>query len=172
MSGICLLVLLVIRLRNLDDFMNHEYIVWNEDKKISWEDFQGYPATWVSISAVFNGDINYKMDCDSPHYNIFAYMNTNKAWARNFNKSDHVLNHEQRHFDIREIGARQLRRAIGKFPDPCLIDPDTVEQLYKQIAISCAKLDYQYDEDTRWKENWRIWDRKIDSMLLDLSPYK
>ena len=88
------------------------HIKWNEDRKLTWDDFKAAPLKMGSTAAmttthlgfsysVANGKITYKIDCQ---------FEKNKSWG--LVKNDWILKHEQGHFDIAEIFARKLNKSL------------------------------------------------------------
>src|SRR6185436_7177040 len=101
---------LLILLQREDD-----YIKWQEDRKLSWDDFKAEPVKMGSTAAmttthlgfgysISNGVITYKIDCR---------FEKKKSWG--LVKNDWILKHEQGHFDIAEIFARQLYRSVSEY---------------------------------------------------------
>jgi hypothetical protein len=92
-----------------------DFIKWNENRKLTWDDFKAEPlkmgstvamtTTHLGFSYSFaNGKITYKIDC---------WFDKNKSWG--LVKNDWILKHEQGHFDIAEIFARQLYKSVSEY---------------------------------------------------------
>ena len=89
-----------------------ESINWSEEKKLVWEDFKAAPQKNGDVAAltathlgfaynVANGKITYDIECR---------FEKNRSWG--LVKNDWILKHEQGHFDVAEIFARKLFKAV------------------------------------------------------------
>src|SRR5690606_18966992 len=97
---------------------NPEKIIWTENHQLTWEDFKGKPipsAGFVASShtgigfqysyAISNGEI--ELD-----YSVESFFKPNSSWYFPKKVNTHILKHEQGHFDISELHARMLKKAI------------------------------------------------------------
>lgn len=93
-------------------------IVWNANRKLTWDDFKGQPASSNDQVAALTrtefivqtrtNNINNKVEVLIE--NIFI---CNESWVRDDKKNiDGLLEHEQGHFDLNELHARRLRLKI------------------------------------------------------------
>lgn len=145
-----------------------EFIKWNENKKLTWDDFKADPlktgstvamtTTHLGFSYSFaNGKITYKIDC---------WFDKNKSWG--FVKNDWILKHEQGHFDIAEIFARQLYKSVSEYQYNKNTFQKDLEAIYKSIVDGKEKFQLQYDQETdhsRNKTRQEEWFQKIESEL-------
>jgi hypothetical protein len=97
-------------------------LIWNENKKLTWDDFQGeknnfnsrYGAmTFSGLSLEYSWKYSETDDCNYEFDKILAIAvfekkpSYVKPWVLEDNRQSlRILNHEQRHFDIAEIHAR------------------------------------------------------------------
>ncbi len=94
-----------------------DLIYWSEDYRLSWDDFQGQPRfDQKYISALTSsGIVDYKGCKDGMLiYEVKAYFERQNSWVKQEAYTDYHLAHEQLHFDITELNARRLRRALTK----------------------------------------------------------
>ncbi len=169
-------------------------ILWSRERKLNWNDFQGVldkkvlkdnglnapqakrdSSTMISYSeaaaycshAILFQSIQTR---DSMIFEVKNVFNKNKSWKNTTN--DHILNHEQRHFDLGEVFARRFRKYI--------LDSITVKNVSKLNAIfnrfMQADKDEQlrYDSITAHSENiimQEVYNKRIDSMLSDLEMH-
>jgi hypothetical protein len=150
-----------------DIYTSDDYIVWGK-QELTWNDFKG---------PVLSKDFNGTYGGFSFHHNIdgkwfaFAYFNKNRSWHNG--ESDKVLIHEKYHFNIVEIHARKLRKAIieNKWT------MDSVQQinyLVKNLLAESASMQNLYDEETEHSKNrvkQKVWEAKIDEQLNGLKDY-
>lgn len=151
-----------------------EYIEWGEHEKLTWEVYDAEPAentfgdagTAVKIKAkpyVVRGEI---------YYNVYALFNKEKSWCKG--KSEELLAHEQLHFDIAELTARKVRRAVEKMQENNVDDLKTFNNAIKKILVKSNDFDAQYDKDTFHgliREKQQEWQEKISEQLSVLEAY-
>ena len=159
-----ILPLLIIS-RNDDD-----YIKWNESRKLTWDDFKAPPQKIGNTAAmttthlgfsynVKNGSVSYLIDCR---------FEKNKSWG--LVKNDWILKHEQGHFDIAEIFARKLYKAINEYQFNKMSFQKDLDAIYRSIVSEKEKFQQQYDDETdysRNKPNQEDWFKKIEKALKE-----
>lgn len=152
-----------------------EYIEWSENQKLSWDYFDAKPAektfgdagTAVKIKAkpyIVDGEI---------YYSVYALFNRKKSWCKG--KSDKLLEHEQLHFDIAELTARKVRRAVEMMQKENVDDLQTYNQSIQEILIKSNDFDAQYDRDTFHgliQNKQKAWQKKVSEELSALNEYK
>lgn len=98
-------------------------IPWDEDRPLSWDDFEGEPDE----GSEYHANTGYGIDFDYEYgvgenedgcYIVFrinatAYFNKTSSWVKG-ERGEDLLKHEQKHFDIAEIYKRKL---IEKFEE-------------------------------------------------------
>jgi hypothetical protein len=92
---------------------------WSADRKLTYGDFLGQCETAevshnnfdtiASIRCSIKYDFNIKDGKRIIH--AYAYVDPKKSWMDE--KNSYVLNHKQGHFDIAEIFARRLEKAVN-----------------------------------------------------------
>lgn len=152
-------------------------IFWSTRRKVTWIDFKGKPnyneifaaTTYSGIRLVPN---SYK---DSIILIIKAYFEINTSWVKIKDSSILLLEHEQGHFDITEIGARKIRKIIS---NATLKDSKSAlkfikDTYYEQWSLK-LELDDDYDRETNTGSNkakQKEWSEKIAKMLKELDDY-
>jgi len=159
---IFILPLLVLSLADDD------YIKWQEDRRLTWDDFKAAPLKLGNTAAmttthlgfsynVTNGNVMYKIDCR---------FEKNKSWG--LVKNDWILRHEQGHFDIAEIFARKLNRSVNEYQFNRNSFQKDLDVIYKSVVDEKEKFQQLYDDETdysRNKTNQEEWFKKIESEL-------
>ena len=90
-------------------------------------------------------------------------------------KTDYLLNHEQRHFDLAESGAREFRKKLKQARFTPENFQKEVQNITREIDEKYKKLQQQYDKESdhsRNEEKQNEWNQKIDSMLKGFEEYK
>ena len=148
--------------------MEEDFIKWEENRRLTWDDFKAAPLKMGSTAAmttthlgfsynVTNGKITYKIDCQ---------FEKNKSWG--LVKNDWILKHEQGHFDIAEIFARKLNKAVGEYQFNKNAFQKDLDAIYKSVVNEKEKFQQQYDDDTDYSRNktkQEEWFKKIESEL-------
>ncbi|RYZ26902.1 MAG: DUF922 domain-containing protein [Chitinophagaceae bacterium] len=151
-----------------------EMIPWRNQRKLSWDDFLSSPqkqgdavastSTSLGISyQVKNGELTYTITCN---------FSRKKSWG--LLRTDYILAHEQAHFDITELHARKLYKALYHYE----FNPDTFKKdiaaIYEKIVDQKEEMQQDYDRETdhsRRKITQNNWLEKIDSMLGETEPF-
>lgn len=125
-----------------------EEIVWSSQRRLSWDDFKATPEnrgftgaiTYATIKATpkVTGFFNNQIEVE-----VEAIFRCDKSWAKDkARESEYLLNHEQRHFDIAEMYARKIRRALEQHN----ITPRNYPQVKKEVIEPLFKEYVQHDE--------------------------
>lgn len=150
-------------------------IYWSKNKKLSIEDFKENSPKQSEFKAVSNVGIDYKVLSNDLDYilSVNAVFFCKDSWFED-KTSTHLLNHEQRHFDIMEIYARLSRKSLSNRTYTI----DSIIQEYNRITdmidIQCNLVQEIYDEETNLSRNIECqaeWDKYIDQMLKELEAY-
>ena len=99
-----------------------EVIYWNGDKRLEWTDFMGQPRfDYKDISALTSSGIVHYKGCKDGQiiYKVRAYFEKKESWVKIVARTKHHLEHEQLHFDITELYARKLRKALSEKEYKC-----------------------------------------------------
>jgi len=150
-------------------------IHWNSGRKLSWKDFQAQPDKNSTNAALTNSSINIEFGYSSKglKYNIKCRFDQNLSWGRI--KNDYILAHEQGHFDIAEIHARKLNKAMKSYKfDNRTVGKD-VNKIYDTVMKNHHAFQSQYDGETNYsrdaaqQNHWKI---KIEQILEELNEYR
>jgi hypothetical protein len=159
-------------------------IYWSPDLRLHWVDFRGeinynspysaYTSTIISLKYSFR--IRDKKVI--PDFQVFAMFNCNKSWARKDlpdRLTDELLQHEQLHFDIAELVARKLKKA--------LLEQDYTQKNYefkinairKRVISDGDRMQERYDIETGHgsnKKEQQLWISKVESELSRYSKWR
>ena len=151
-------------------------VVWDVDRKLTWEDFKATPPSISETNASASTNCGFDVSAQSNSNrqliavtikNIFY---GNKSWVR-MDKSDltKLLEHEQAHFDLCEVYARRLRKRVEDSNYKLNIDTAILEvfEAFKQRQLL-------YDKETnhsRNKEKQAEWIKIIANELQELNAY-
>ncbi|RYF99332.1 MAG: DUF922 domain-containing protein, partial [Chitinophagaceae bacterium] len=152
-----------------------DLIEWSAARKLSWADFQSKVPVNAANAALTNTAINVEFGFSNKGmtYSIKCRFDKSKSWVRI--KNDLVLGHEQGHFDIAELHARILNKALKAYKYNSRTVSNDVNKIYERIMKDHHAYQAKYDEATdfsRKVEQQVEWLEKIGQELKDLEAYK
>jgi len=149
--------------------------------QVNWSEFQeDCPECEEMIAVAHSGlDVRifpFNQIGDTCKIKICAVFFEKNSWVNKLYANEYLLNHEQRHFDIFEIGARLIRRELvnktyASFSAFWKDADNLVYKVRKEFVITTTAL---YDKETNHSANLQqqnIWDQKIQIGLDSLSEY-
>jgi hypothetical protein len=152
---------------------NH-LISWTSSRKLTWDDFRGPvdPGSKNAALTISNINIEFQYDDKELVYSIKCTFNKQKSWVRIRNND--VLAHEQGHFDLAEVHARRLYKAMKEYKfNPGTVGDD-VNRIYNSVMKMHHEAQHQYDQETDYSRNrpkQLEWEKKIAAELKSLQAY-
>ena len=156
-----------------------EGLPWREDWRLTWEDFKGGIPMGAEAAATTASGISYSYQAEwqgrsdiQVTFDVKAHFYPTESWYRSSVCDDHILNHEQLHFDIAEIFARKLRQRLDSKKYTRNIKSE-VKEIYRQTVQDLSKFQKQYDRETNFsrnRENQLLWNELIGKMLNANTP--
>jgi predicted secreted Zn-dependent protease len=152
-----------------------DLIEWRGSKRLTWTDFQGKVPANAANAALTNTAINVEFGFTKKGmtYSIKCLFDKKKSWVRI--KNDLVLGHEQGHFDIAELYARKLNKALSDYKFNSRTVNDDVNRIYENMMKQHHAHQSEYDQATDFsrKIDKQIeWLGKIDKELKELEQYR
>lgn len=90
-------------------------ILWSASNKLTWNDFQGNPDTTSNYKAITTSQIGFTPEIHKDSIILSVPCNFLKSESWSVRKSNYaLLAHEQLHFDIAELVARNIRKGCSK----------------------------------------------------------
>ncbi|MCF4101273.1 DUF922 domain-containing protein [Gillisia sp. M10.2A] len=178
--------LLILMLGNLSMYaqMDLNKIVWEKDGKLTWEDFQGTPQKDSKFHATTNSGITYSWKISARNnkidlqYEVINYFVVDNSWVVKGSESEYLLKHEQAHFDISEIHARNLRKKLKEISLTGIAPKEVsklLKDLYQVVDQERTEMQLKFDEDTNHSVNTGVearWEKYIEFELKKLEAYK
>ncbi|MBC6490278.1 DUF922 domain-containing protein [Flavihumibacter stibioxidans] len=151
-----------------------ENINWRSRRILNWNDFKGNPVAAASNAALTSTSIliNFGYDDQSLTYKIQCVFYPQKSWTKV--QSNHILAHEQGHFDISQLFTRKLHKALSEYRFRAASVDRDVQKIYQQISQDQAAFQQLYDNETNYSRNLaeqKNWQDKIEKELEELKPY-
>lgn len=154
---------------------------WTQHPTLTWNDFKGRPPNATSYpSAVSNTGFKYQLVCRNGllDIDVAAFFSPSGSWVRPDGKTPELLRHEQGHFDMAEVYALRLRRAVQHAKIGC---EDTAkanaagEKIVGEFQREWQNAEREYEEDTKYGTDLEKQDaasQKLAADLAALSAYK
>tara|TARA_R110002012_G_scaffold294228_1_gene490244 strand:- start:346 stop:882 length:537 start_codon:yes stop_codon:yes gene_type:complete len=155
-------------------------IIWQEHNLLVWENFKGRPDKSSSAAAVTASGISYNYGVSRVGDRVVGFDATvithfypEKSWCKKELINEHILQHEQFHFNITELHSRLLRKTLSELK----ANPELVSQItgaYKAINIELQKFQELYDSETDYSRNYEVqkeWELKVSKQLLALNAF-
>lgn len=161
--------------------LKEDVLEWQEKVPLKWSDFKGQPQNLGDIAAITSSGISFRFSIKENNQKmtdfntqVQAHFYPKKSWVHKKKSSDHLLAHEQLHFDITELYARKLRKEIAQMSISQNIK-QRLNQRYERINKAMTAVQQTYDVETNYSRDsiaQSIWKLKIDASLKDFSDYK
>jgi len=135
------------------------FISWTKDRKLKVSDFKIIKKKLKEndYTGMTYTDIqyNYKITKDSIFVTIRCVFNTRLSWLNSTDTNQYGLKHEQGHFDIGEIMAREMRRDFYESynPNKAFNVYATLKKFRLKYVKKLNKLNLQYDNETNHSVN-------------------
>ncbi|MDY2587210.1 DUF922 domain-containing protein [Winogradskyella aquimaris] len=156
-------------------------ITWNDTRKLSWEDFKADPNPNSEAVALTASGITFGYSLKTSGKRIVDYTTSveahfypKKSWYLSEKANDHILAHEQLHFDITELYVRKFRQQLDRLVINQNIKTQ-MGQIHQAINEALDKTQKTYDEQTNHSINieaQKYWHRYITEELKKLEKYK
>ncbi|WP_192820746.1 DUF922 domain-containing protein [Rufibacter sp. LB8] len=151
-------------------------IPWAPQKRLTWNDFAGEPAPENSHHALTSTNMEMKVKCEDNQlkFKVEAVFNPRESWTRNKNSAE-LLAHEQLHFDLTELHARQLRKRLSTLTNACQKGAADLNRYATQAFDNWHKEQDQYDKESRHgldQEVQERWMASVEERFLQLEAFK
>ncbi|MFO7869767.1 MAG: DUF922 domain-containing protein [Bacteroidales bacterium] len=169
--------ILIITLSSFSTIKDNK-ILWNKDKPLTWNDFQGIPKKSSQRWAMTNSGIELETSFENNTLTITvgAYFIKNKSWVKKEALSDSLLlEHEQVHFNITELFARKFRQKLRAEKLSSKNAEKKLHKMYSDITSKLNKYQNLYDKQTNHHINQtqqKKWNTKIAQELTDLEDFQ
>ena len=158
-------------------YEDDEVIIWNKDRKLTWNDYRGKPQKrFAAASTVYSLGRKVLLKDEKAFARIQAYFYCKDSWKKEEWINQSVLDHEQKHFDIVELYCRKMRKQITGMTFKNFDEATgKVDSLYEAYNKEMDKFQDKYDDETDGSMNGdgqRKWNKKIDDEIAALEAYQ
>jgi len=160
---------------------NEKTIAWNDQRKLTWNDFKAKPKANTSAVALTASGITFgysvkqsNTEIISFNANVESHFYPNKSWFIKERADNYILAHEQLHFDITELHVRKLREQISKLKVSNSIKNE-LNILHKNSNAKLSEMQHLYDKQSQHsihKEAQVKWQYYIKKELKKLEAFK
>lgn len=151
-----------------------------EKDKVHWADFQGSPDMASQYDAQVYSGIHYSFSYQHQgsntalKYEVHSFINPALSWSKREKQSAELLAHEQLHYDISELYARKMRKALASYKLSKHAKAD-IEKLFNRINTERKRMQAKYDAETEHSKNrpaQKSWELFVASELWNLNNYQ
>ncbi len=160
--------------QKLPEKENDTIIVWNKNRKLSWNDFQRsvYKKTQGAQSDI--GINVLSVPTKDGHYNYIVIPYFHKLRSSAASRNPKILKHEQLHFDIAELFARKMRAKIERLNKENFNLENynkSIDDIYQKYFLYQEKFDNETGHSVLI-ENQHSWEKKIISDLKKTESFQ
>jgi hypothetical protein len=153
---------------------NDNLIRWSKASRLTWDDFKGTPPPGNTNAALTSSGIlvNFNYNDKSLNFEITCNFDKTKSWGRI--KNDHILAHEQAHFDITELHARKLQRRLKEYRFRKNTVSKDIHEIYQAVVDELQQMQHAYDQETDHSRNFfqqKNWLTKIGEELNNYEAF-
>ncbi|MFK8105033.1 MAG: DUF922 domain-containing protein [Saprospiraceae bacterium] len=159
---------------NEADISRENKIFWNVDQKLKWSDFQARPQAKGHLDAYSTLGMSYAVIHNTEtvlEMAVYGYFEKDKSWVKSNEKTDHLLNHEQSHFDLSELYRRILKKRFAAFKDFTYANVNTeMKRIFDEVFEEYDQVQQRYDRETNHsivKLKQTQWDEFIKTQIAD-----
>lgn len=151
-------------------------IAWSETRKLNWEDFRATPEDGNPHHALTAANLAVDAKCKDNkfYYEVKCVFLPGESWSKN-KQSEKLLAHEQLHFDLTEVHARQLRKKLRGIGNSCDIMKSQLNTAVGAAFKEWKAEQNQFDKISRHgldTEVQKEWAANIEQRLAVLEAYK
>ncbi len=152
-------------------------ILWSPNQQLEWKDFKGKAPRGSSYEANSALGINtgFQSDGSNIFFSVEAIFIPKQSWTKD-KKNAYLLKHEQKHFDLNELYARKLRKALSEFEysSKQKQQQKDFEKMVNGFNSKKEEVQMRYDKETNHsilKKKQEEWDQFIAKELKEYSDF-
>lgn len=163
-------------------YFSAQQIEWTESTKLTWNDFRSAVSTSQKTNVAAYAYCGWKIETELSSdlkqpivFEIRTYFDPAKSWKDPSKANDYILNHEQKHFDIAEIYARKIRKAVAEKIKNSADYNKYFKTFYAQLTREYKDFQKKYDSETEHGINTKKQEEfnlLIEKELSQLKEYK
>lgn len=158
-----------------ESYIKQDSIPWDKNYRLKWSDFKGRPDMLSKEDAACAASIYVRgfRDKGLPNFLVYNSFMKSDAWTSD-STSVMLLQHEQLHFDIAEVYARKIRKAVDSLRRKQIKSTDSYSIEITKLLSMFETTGKLYDEQTShgtYGNQQSEWEQKILKELQSLNDY-
>lgn len=159
----------------------NDSLQWKENYKLTWKDFKAEPSSEVDAVALTVSGISFSYSLSQNENEDYTYQTfveahfyPEKSWYKTEVSNNHILLHEQLHFDLTELYARKLRKRITEttFTKQIRSELNLLnDAINEELEIAQNKYDFETNHSINI-EAQKEWEDYITGELKKLSAFR
>lgn len=152
-------------------------IEWSGQRPLVWSDYEARPDENHPVTALTNAGFGIQTGRHSDgqmYVDVKTHFDRNESWTKD-TANPYLLNHEQMHFNLVEIYARETRKAIAEMKiKQGKAGMEQLDKVFKQHYRILSEKQTMYDKETGHSLNRAAqakWDAWILAELTRLQAY-
>jgi hypothetical protein len=153
-------------------------IIWEEDRPLTWDDFKGTADAGSKFYALTNSGIYYQVQQESWAQfavSVETFFDPKQSWQKKDQVTDHLLQHEQLHFNIHELYSRLFIKSMieAEFNDEKMVFI-RIRELYARALQDAQDFSNLYDKETNHSVNkveQMVWNKKVNALLEETKEF-
>jgi len=154
------------------------WILWGESNPLEWKDFKSRPDSKSKFSALTSSTFGISAKAagnNAVNVRVTSKFIPERSWVKKGKTKDELLRHEQLHFDLCEVYARELRKQMQNKKDwnPKKFNKD-FKKMSKRVLKDYMKEQERYDKETNHslkKDKQKTWEDETAERLTRLKDY-
>ncbi len=152
----------------------HEDLVDWSASRLSWADYKAKAEAGSDAAAITTTYLSfeYNVGKEGLKYTIQCRFSRNRSWG--LHKTDYILSHEQGHFDIAEIYARKLHKAMSEYAFNRKTFQQDLKKIYETVMDEKDDMQNRYDKETNHsikRDKQAEWLTRIAELLEEYKDY-
>ena len=133
----------------------NDIIYFNLKKLLAWNDFKGIPVENSKAVAITSSGFGYKADIKNTgpvgqiNIGVYCYFNKNTSWVKSGKNSDYILEHEQNHFNISFVAAKNFIEKLKSASFTRSNYNEILSRIYKESFYIMNTMQDDYDHQTK-----------------------
>ncbi|MGZ3902453.1 MAG: DUF922 domain-containing protein [Bacteroidia bacterium] len=156
-------------------FQPEQKILWSESRKLTWDDFQGK----INQSSLYKANtetevaVQIKAKGEEATVTLECFFIKGASWTKTHDNA-YLLEHEQTHFNITEIGVRKFRKMLSGKSFSVKSFQQELKKMHSEVGRDSKAMQAEYDKETEHSVNevgQKKWNKKVTEELKSLSAY-
>ena len=156
-------------------FQPEQKILWSESRQLTWNDFQGKVNESSSYKANTETEVAVQIKAKGEEANVTleCFFIKGASWTKTHDNA-YLLEHEQTHFNITEIGVRKFRKMLSGKSFAVKNFQQELKKMHSEVGRDSKAMQAEYDKETEHSVNeaaQKKWNKRVENELKSLSKF-